>query len=221
MRDGLERFGLLAGGIGGLLWLVSVFVLEAAGNPSGPAGGAEVAEFYRDERVTILIAATLHGLGGFLFLWFVAAVRSVLGANAVPAWLTAATVIGGTAGGALMLALMGGQSTGATTDKHLLTPDTAIVFWRLAHGFFAAAEVALALFVGALSIVALRRLVLPRWLGWFGLVITILLLIPPVGWAALLFLLPIWLIAASVALWRATPPTAAAASAPPDTLAPG
>jgi hypothetical protein len=57
-------------------------------------------------------------------------------------------------------------------------------------------------FLGALSIVALRRLVLPRWLGWFGLVITILLLIPPIGWAALLFLLPLWLILAGVALWR-------------------
>jgi hypothetical protein len=68
-----------------------------------------------------------------------------------------------------------GGSTGATTDSELLTPDTAIVFWRLAHGVFVAAELALAVFLGALSILALRRLVLPRWLGWFGLVVTILL----------------------------------------------
>jgi hypothetical protein len=80
--------------------------------------------------------------------------------------------------------------------------DTAIVFWRLAHGFFVAAEVALAVFLGALSILALRRVVLPRWLGWFGVVVTVLLLIPPIGWAALLFLLPVWLIAASLILWR-------------------
>ena len=76
------------------------------------------------------------------------------------------------------------------------------MFWRLAHGFFVAAEIALALFLGALSILALRRLVFPRWLGWFGLVLTILLLIPPIGWAALLFLLPTWLDIASVILWR-------------------
>jgi hypothetical protein len=61
---------------------------------------------------------------------------------------------------------------------------------------------ALAVFLGALSVLALRRVVLARWLGWFGLVTTVLLLIPPVGWAALLFLLPLWLIAASVFLWR-------------------
>src|SRR5918995_219221 len=132
----------------------------------------------------------------------VAAVRAVLGRLAVPVWLTAATVIGGTAGGAMMLGMMGGQSTGATTDKELLSPDTAIVFWRLAHTFFVAAELALALFVGALAVLALRRLALTRWLGWFGLAVTILLLIPPVGWLAVLFLIPLWLVAMSVVLLR-------------------
>ena len=205
MKDGLERFGLLAGGLAGVLWVVSVFLLEGAGNPSGPDSGAEIVDFYRDNRAAILIGATLHGLGGFLFLWFVASLRAVLGTLAAPAWLTAATVIGGTAGGALMLGMMGGQSTGATTDADVLTPDAAIVFWRLAHTFFIAAELALAVFVGAVAILALRRVVLTRWLGWFGLVVTILLLIPPIGWAALLFLLPIWLVAVSVVLWRREP----------------
>ena len=205
MKDGLERFGLLAGGLAGVLWVVSVFLLEGAGNPAGPESGAEIVDFYRDNRAAILIGATLHGLGGFLFLWFVASLRAVLGTVASPAWLTAATVIGGTAGGALMLGIMGGQSTGATTDADVLTPDAAIVFWRLAHTFFVAAELALAVFVGAVAILALRRIVLTRWLGWFGLVVTVLLLIPPIGWAALLFLLPIWLVAVSVVLWRREP----------------
>jgi hypothetical protein len=69
-------------------------------------------------------------------------------------------------------------------------------------GFFVAGEIALAVFLGALSILALRRVVLPQWLGWFGVVVTVLLLIPPIGWAALLFLLPVWLIATSVILRR-------------------
>jgi hypothetical protein len=202
VRDRLERLALLGGALGAVLWLVSVLLLEGAGNPAGPSGGGEIAEFYRDNRTPILIAATLHVLGGFLFLWFVASLRPVLDAGGSPSWLTTAVLIGGTAGGTLMLAMTGGQSTGATTDAELLTPDTAIVFWRLAHGFFVAAEIAFAVFLGALSILALRGLVLPRWLGWFGLVVTVLLLIPPIGWAALLFLLPLWLIATSVVLWR-------------------
>ena len=50
------------------------------GRPHGLAVGGD-ALFYRDDRVPILIAATLHGLGGFLFLWFVAALRSTLEAE--------------------------------------------------------------------------------------------------------------------------------------------
>lgn len=200
MKDRLERFALLGGALAAVLWVVSLVVLEGAGNPAGPSGGEEIVAFYN--RTAILIAATLHVLGGFFFLWFVAALRSVLDASGAASWLTTAMLVGGIAGGALLLGMTGGQSTGATTDAALLTADTAIVFWRLAHGFFVAAEVALAVFLGALSILALRRVVLPRWLGWFGVVVTVLLLIPPIGWAALLFLLPVWLIAASVILWR-------------------
>ena len=211
VKDRLERFGLAAGALAAVLWVVGVVLLEAAGNPAGPASGDEIAQFYRDERALILAASTLHALGGFLFLWFVAALRPVIDAAGGSSWLATAVVVGGTAGGALMLALTGGQSTGATTDAELLTPDTAIVFWRLAHGFFVGAEIALALFLGALSILALRGLLLPRWLGWFGIVVAVILLIPPIGWAALLFLLPLWLIIASVLLWRRDPASASAA----------
>jgi hypothetical protein len=198
----LERFGIVAGALAALLWVVGVFVLEGAGNPSGPSSGQEIVDFYRDDRVAILIAATLHGLGGFLFIWFLGSLTGVLDGSGSPRWLTATMLAGGVAGAALMLALMGGQSTGATTDKELLTPDSALVFWRLAHGFFVAAEIALAAFLGALSVLALRGLVLPRWLGWFGLVVTIMLLVPPIGWLALLFLFPLWLIVASIVLFR-------------------
>src|SRR5918998_3350220 len=204
VTDRLERFALLGGALAAVGWVASLFVLEGAGNPAGPSGGAEIAEFYRNNRTAILIASTLHVLGGFFFLWFVAALRPILDASGAASWLTTATLVGGIAGGALLLGMTGGQSTGATTDAQLLTADTAIVFWRLAHGFFVAAEIALAVFVGALSILALRRFVLPRWLGWFGAVVTVLLLIPPIGWVALLFLLPVWLIAASVIVWRSS-----------------
>jgi hypothetical protein len=75
VSDRLERFGIAAGAIAALLWLVGLFLLEGAGNPAGPSGGQEIVDFYRDDRVAILIAATLHGLGGFLFLWFLGSLR--------------------------------------------------------------------------------------------------------------------------------------------------
>lgn len=82
MEGRLERLALLGGAVCAVLWIVSLLVLEGAGNPADPSGGEEIADFYRNNRTAILIAATLHVLGGFFFLWFVAALRSVLDAVA-------------------------------------------------------------------------------------------------------------------------------------------
>ena len=45
MKDRLERFAQLGGALAAALWVVSLFVLEGAGNPAGPSGGEEIAEF--------------------------------------------------------------------------------------------------------------------------------------------------------------------------------
>lgn len=182
-----------------MLWFVSVVVLEIGGNPADPSSGDEVAQYFLDDRTAILVAGTLHVLGGFFFLWFVAVLGSVLRVvDASLDWLRSALLVGGTAAAALMLALTGPQTSGATTDRELVTPDAAIGFWRGAHGFFVGAEFAFAVFVAALSLLALANVLLPRWLGWTGLPIALLLLIVPIGWAALLLLVPVWLVVVSV-----------------------
>jgi hypothetical protein len=202
----LGRIAPLAGVAAAVLWVVGVVVLEAGGNPADPDRAEEIVEFYRDERTTILVAGLLHVLGGFFFLWFLGVVGAALGdPDPRLRWLRTAALAGGTAAAALMLALTGSQTTGATTDEELLGPETSVAFWRLGHGFFIGAEVAFAVFVGALSLLALTRVLLPRWLGWFGLVVTAILLVPPVGWIALLLLVPIWVAIASVVLYRRPP----------------
>jgi hypothetical protein len=50
-----------------VLRVISLFVLEGAGNPAGPSGREEIAEFYTVNRTAILIVATLHVFGGFFF----------------------------------------------------------------------------------------------------------------------------------------------------------
>jgi hypothetical protein len=198
----IDRYAPLAGVAAAVLWVVGVIVLEAGGNPGAPESAEVLAEHFRDNRTAILAAGTLHALGGVLFLlfvaWLYAAVRGRGGSDVLPLALLA----GGIAGGALMLALMGPQTTGATTDVELLSPEASLVYWRLAHAFFVAAELALALFTAAAALLVLAgRLPLPRWLGWAGLVLALILLITPIGWIALLFLLPLWLGAASVMLF--------------------
>lgn len=202
----MERIGRLAplsGAVAAILWFAAVVVLEAGGNPADPDTGEEIAAFYRDDRLAILAAGLLHVLGGFFFLWFVGVVGAALRVlDERLAWIRIAALAGGIAAAALMLALTGPQTTGATTDEELLGPETSVAFWRLAHGFFVGAEVAFAVFVGALSLLAIARILLPRWLGWYGLVTALVLLVVPIGWIALLLLVPIWLVVASVVLYR-------------------
>lgn len=208
------RWSALAGGAAAVLWTASVVVLEAGGNPADPDAAEEIAAHFRDNRTAILVAGTLHVLGGFAFLFFLGGLHAALRVvDASRRWLRSAALAAGAAAAALMLALTGPQTTGATTDEELIGGESAVAFWRLAHTFFVGAEVAFAAFILAVSLLALGGLLLPRWLAWFGIATAVLLLVLPIGWAALLLLVPIWLVATSVVLARRPDADVGAASA--------
>ena len=75
-------------------------------------------------------------------------------------------------------------------------------------------ELGAAVFLTATALLSLGRLAFPKWLGWISLLVALWLLIPPVGWAALIFAFPLWLIVVSLTLIGRRPgaatPTAAA-----------
>ena len=205
----IERLAPLGGVLAAVLWAAAVFVLETAGNPADPDAAQQIVEHFRENRTAINVAGLLSALGAFVFFWFLASLYRALRAGDPGGTLSLTVAVAGTAAATAMLLLFGPQTTGATTDTELLDPGAAVGFWRLAHGFFIAAEVAFAAMVAAVSLLALRGVLLPRWLGWAGLVLALLLLIVPIGWAALLLLLPLWLVAVSLMLFRrrqATPP---------------
>jgi hypothetical protein len=52
------------------------------------------------------------------------------------------------------------------------------------------------------AIAILRTRLLPVWWAWISLVIAVVLLIPPIGWAAIIFGMPIWILVTSVLLYR-------------------
>jgi hypothetical protein len=214
----LELYLPLAGALAAVCWVVATVLLEVGGNPAGPEDAETIATFFRDDRTAILAATTIHSLGAFFFLWFVAALRRAL--QTLPqagGVLGTAAFAAGIAGAVLMAAMLGGHSTGATTDAGLLGPESSLAFWRLPHTFVVGAEVTLAVFVLALSVLALAGVLLPRWIGWAGIVVAVLLLIPPLGWIALLLLFPLWLAAVSVLLFAAGRAALVPAAGTPDT----
>jgi hypothetical protein len=52
------------------------------------------------------------------------------------------------------------------------------------------------------ALLAIRYAVLPKWLGWLSALIGFVLLIGPIGWAALIFATPIWTLIVSILRWR-------------------
>ena len=77
---------------------------------------------------------------------------------------------------------------------------TAEVAWHVGTGFFVLGELLLALFLFATAAVTMRVGVLPKWLAWIGVVMGIVALVPPIGWAAIIFALPVWLLLAGIIL---------------------
>ena len=71
-----------------------------------------------------------------------------------------------------------------------------------------------------LSCSSLRHAALPKWLGWGSVLIGVVLLIGPIGWAAFIFATPIWTLIVSVLLYtRTTQPTTVAQPAATSTAA--
>ena len=68
--------------------------------------------------------------------------------------------------------------------------------------FFVAAELsAILLMIGA-GMVALHSGLFPKAWVWFSFVLAVILLIGPIGWAGLIFGLPLWIIGTTVFLVR-------------------
>jgi hypothetical protein len=58
------------------------------------------------------------------------------------------------------------------------------------------------LFFLGCAVVALRTRVLPKWWAIVAIVIAVVLVIGPIGWAALIFAMPLWLLGTSWLLFR-------------------
>jgi hypothetical protein len=103
------------------------------------------------------------------------------------------------------LGVVGGTAAGAIGADEGLTPEAAQAIFWMDDAFFVGAEFMAVVFMAASALVVLRTRALPVWMGWLALVIAIGLLVVVIGWAFLLFGLPLWVLLASLLLWRAAP----------------
>lgn len=198
-----KRVTPLAGVLSVVLFIVSVFVVESGDLPGDDATGAELAAYLGDSLSELAIGAVLWGLATIALIWFLDGLRTHIA--------PASSQLGrlaygfGFAAALFLLASVMPDVAGALASDNLdrsLEGGAAEAITALGDGFFIAAELMLAGFFFTVGLAALRARALPAWFGGISLVLALVALVPPIGWAVVVFGFPLWLLLASALLWR-------------------
>jgi hypothetical protein len=200
VRKPWEQLAALGGIVAVALWILSVAILESTDSPDD-ANPAEVLSWYQDESNTILAAGFLFELGGVCFLVFLAVLRHRLWWVEGGTGLLSTLAFAAGVGTALFSLALPAADMAAALAEDDLSPEAAQAYSTLDTLFFIGAEFCAALLVASVAFLALRTRVLPAALAWFSLLLALLLLIPPIGWAGLIFGMPIWILIVAVLLY--------------------
>ena len=201
-----KRSWAFTGPLAVILWVVGVFLLTHNA-PADHATGVQILHWYRSETTTILIGGWSFMLGCLAFLCFVAGLGSRL-------QLPVLALVGAGMAASLGMLIAAVDVAGAI-NKSDIGPSTAATFHHAINVFFVGAELAAIVPLAAVAVVAWRTRALPRWWAAFGGLVAIVLAIGPIGWAALMFGVPVWTLGTSLFVLLRAPVrvTAAAAAA--------
>ncbi len=214
----LGRWLPFAGVLTALLVLAGGFVIESGDTPEGDdATAADYAAYFADDESSILLGSVLLLLGVFFLFFFLGALRRHLLASGAEDTLAAIAFGAGIAAAVCMVGVVAPSMGGAFTDDDVLEPAAAVVFWTAGDGFFVGAGYALAALFVATGLASVARRGFPPWFGWVSFLFALVLLIPPVGWAVLIFGMPLWLIVAAILMYMRAPDRAVGEPAPATT----
>jgi hypothetical protein len=194
-----ERYSPLTGVLAVVGWVVGIIMLDVADSEEG---GAALLAVYRGDEGQILVGGIIWLIGTALFVWFLGSLRSrLLAAEGGDGRLTAIAYGGGVAT-AVCLALMPGAHMAGALSNDEIDESAALALGAVGDVFFLGAEYLLPLLLVASAMIALRYGGLPRWLAWIQVLIALVLLSGIIGWAALIFAFPLWVLVTSYLLWR-------------------
>ena len=201
-----------AAGIAGLvfsaLFVVALLMLRVRPDPGSSA--QEIADFYleHDRGWVALVGLYVVPFAGIAFLWFLAAIRSHIGAQEDRFF---ATVLLGS--GILFVALLFAASAAAASlvagvkflDQPPPSADGVLLARSLGFGLLFVFGVRMAaVFMIVASTIGLRTGLLPRWLALAGYACGLVFMFTVVYVEAFALLLPAWVAAVSLVILRAT-----------------
>ncbi len=195
-----ERWSPLVGVLTVALWIAG-FAVISHDNPADHATDGQILAWYKGNSNWVLSGGFLFMLGCLAFLWFATILRDRLdeaGAGRKASSLTFAGAIGATVLG-ITIPL---TEIAAAINKNEISAATAGAAHRLSDGFFVGAEMALVVVFAAAAVAALQTRLLPKWWAWLMLLVAVVLVIGPIGWAGLIFGTPIWILGTTAMLFR-------------------
>lgn len=195
----MERYAPLAGVVAVVGWVLGLITL---GDLSNKDKGTELLAYYQAHDARILVGFIIWAIGTLFFFWFLGSLRSrLLAAEGGVGRLTTLAFGGGVAT-AVCIMLNAGPDAAAAISKDDLDASAARAIHSIGDAFFLGAEYFLVILLVATALNALRTRVFPTWYAWLSLVIALVLLIGVIGWAALIFAFPIWVLITTFLLWR-------------------
>ena len=177
------------------LWISGLVVINKFSDkiPHHPTD-AQLLSWIQGNQNPVISGSWLWMLGCLAFLWFAALLRPRL-AEAEGGQHTVTTLaFAGAAIATVFGLLIQAGDLGAAINQDSISAATAGTLHNAGDMFFVGAELALIPFFVGLAVVAFRTGVLPKWWAAFSVLIAVVLLIGPIGWAALIFGTPVWLL---------------------------
>jgi hypothetical protein len=172
-------------------WIVGLVVSTALTTsiPSKPTD-AQILTWVQGNKNPIITGSWLFMIGCIVLVVFAGLLRSRLSA----ADGTTATIA---YTGAVMMAVCGmfGQTDLVSAiNADSVSASSAGAFHNVGDMGFIGAELSLTLFLGSVAVLAFRHAVLPRWWASLTGLVAVVALIGPIGWAALVWGFPVWML---------------------------
>jgi hypothetical protein len=193
-----ERHSPFAGIVAVACWVIGLALM---GDISSKDKGTELLAYYRAHDNRIIVGTVIWLIGVGVFVWFLGILRSrLLASEGGDGRVTSIAFAAGMAT-AICLMLQPCADLAAVLSKDDLDASAARAIHSVADVFFVGAEYFLPVMLAAFALLALRTHVFPAWFAWITVGIAFVLLIAPIGWAALVFAFPLWVLVLSFMLW--------------------
>jgi hypothetical protein len=169
------------------LVFVGLYIVAFALGIEVGASDREILEYYADSgnRVEEVVAFYLIAAAALTLVVFTASLRALIArAEQETAILAALAWAGGISAAVVLLvgnAVSRGTAFIAMSDEFVLDPNTRRLVDQVGFLILVSGALAAILLVAATSLAALRHGLLPRWLGWTGVLAAALLVVPFLG----------------------------------------